>query len=323
MITVNVHMEGATLRNEVALDEIATILRREGDLLWVDVPDPTPEDLTFLHKTFGFHSLVLEDASRLHQRPKIDLFDHYFFLIFYAITPGAADGIVDTHQVSFFVGSTYVVTVHAGKSALLADTRQRWCDTVDEIGKRSIGLLVYTLLDSIVDGYFPVIDDLSDQIEKFEERLFARFNTNDQQVLFRLKKELLAVRKVVAPERDVLNVLLRRDTPMFDDATIVYFQDVYDHILRITDAVDTYRDLLSSALDVYLTITSNRLNQVMKTLTASSIILMSMTLVASVYGMNFVHMPELHWRLGYLWALGLMVAIGAGLVRLFRRIEWL
>jgi magnesium transporter len=118
-------------------------------------------------------------------------------------------------------------------------------------------------------------------------------------------------------------VLLRRDSPIFSDATMLYFQDVYDHVLRVTDAVDNYRDLLSGALDVYLSVTSNRMNQVMKTLTASSIILMSMTLVASVYGMNFDHMPELHWGLGYLWALGLMFAIGVGLLRLFKRIDWL
>ena len=127
----------------------------------------------------------------------------------------------------------------------------------------------------------------------------------------------------MAPERDVMNVLVRRESPIFDDVQIVYFQDVYDHILRVTDAVDTYRDLLSSALDASLSVTSNRLNQVMKTLTASSIILMSMTLVASVYGMNFDHMPELHWLFGYPWALGLMTAIGVSVYALFRRIDWL
>ncbi len=120
-----------------------------------------------------------------------------------------------------------------------------------------------------------------------------------------------------------MNVLVRRDSPVFGAETIVYFQDVYDHILRVTDAVDTYRDLLSSALDAYLSVTSNRLNQVMRTLTASSIILMSMTLVASVYGMNFVHMPELSWQLGYAWALGLMLSIGLVILGVFRRIDWL
>ena len=134
---------------------------------------------------------------------------------------------------------------------------------------------------------------------------------------------MLAVRRVLGPERDVMNVLVRRDSPVFGAETIVYFQDVYDHILRVTDAVDSYRDLLSSALDVHLSMTSNRLNQVMKTLTGSSIILMSMTLVASVYGMNFDVMPELDWQLGYAWALGLMTVVGGTLFAVFRRIDWL
>jgi magnesium transporter len=138
-----------------------------------------------------------------------------------------------------------------------------------------------------------------------------------------VKKSLLAIRRVVAPERDVLNVLVRRESPVFDGATIVYFQDIYDHLLRVLDAVDTYRDLMSSALDSYLSVTSNRLNQVMKTLPASSIVLMSMTLVASIYGMNFDNIPESHWRLGYYGALALMVLIGAGLGWVFRRIDWL
>src|SRR5262249_397670 len=147
------------------------------------------------------------------------------------------------------------------------------------------------------DGYFPCIDNLSDRIEDLEASIFERFDTKTQQAIFKVKKNLLAIRRVVAPERDVLNVLVRRESPVFDEATIIYFQDIYDHLLRVTDAVDTYRDLMSSALDSYLSVTSNRLNQVMKTLTASSIILMSMTLVASIYGMNFDNIPELHWRL--------------------------
>src|SRR5262249_38742880 len=150
-----------------------------------------------------------------------------------------------------------------------------------------------------------------------------RFDTETQKSIFGLKKELLAIRRVVAPERDVLNVLVRRENPIFDEATIVYFQVIYDNILRVTDAVVPLRGLMASALDSYLSVTSNRLNQVMKTLTASSIILMSMTLVASVYGMNFDHMPELHWQLGYAWALGLMLAIGTMLLLAFKRIDWL
>jgi magnesium transporter len=179
------------------------------------------------------------------------------------------------------------------------------------------------LLDAIVDGYFPIVDQISDRIEDLESLIFDHYRREVQEQIFALKKDLLAVRRVLAPERDMMNVLLRPGSPVFGEATVAYFQDVYDHILRIMDAVDTDRDLLSSALDAFLSVTSNRLNQTMKTLTASSIILMTMTLVAGVYGMNFVHMPELDWKLGYAWALGVMVALGAGLIVVFRRIDWI
>jgi magnesium transporter len=131
------------------------------------------------------------------------------------------------------------------------------------------------------------------------------------------------MRRVVAPERDVLNVLIRREVPIFERGAVQYLQDVYDHLLRVTDSIDNYRDLLSSATDAFLSVQSNRLNQVVRTLTVTSIVLMSVTLVAGIYGMNFDFMPELHWRFGYAWALGLMVAISAGLIIFFRRIKWL
>jgi magnesium transporter len=194
---------------------------------------------------------------------------------------------------------------------------------VPTIGKPSAGLLVYSILDAIVDDYFPVIDALAERTEEIEEFVLNSSGSSPIHELFRLKRDMIQVRRAVTPERDVLNVLVRRDSPIFDEVTLLYFQDVYDHILRVTDAIDTYRDLLSGTLDAYLSVTSNRLNQVMKTLTASSIILMTITLVASIYGMNFDHMPELHWRLGYLWAIGLMVGLAALLIAFFRRIDYL
>ncbi len=288
----------------------------------MDVVDPTPDDLQLLAREFSFHHLAMEDVARRHQRPKIDQYQDMIFIVFYAMQT-TAERALDLIEVELFVGRNYVVTVHDGDLALLDQIRDRWRENVEVIGDRSSGLLVYSILDALVDGYFPCIDELSDRIEDLEEGIFRHYDGATQKKLFGLKKELLAIRRVVAPERDVLNVLVRRDSPVFDEVTLVYFQDVYDHLLRVTDAVDTYRELMSSALDSYLTVASNRLNQVMKTLTASSIILMSMTLVASVYGMNFDHMPELHWQFGYAWALGLMVAIGVSLLRLFRRIDWL
>jgi magnesium transporter len=320
MISVHIHTNGQGIQTDLSLERISDVLDAPETLLWVDVVDPNPDDLRLLGEEFQFHALAMEDAVKRHQRPKIDFYDGFVFIVFYALE--IQDARPRTRELALFVGKNYLVTVHDGVFEVVREMAQRWRENIHLPGNRGAGLLVYSLLDAVVDGYFPIVDELTERIEDLEQSIFERSDQPIQQEIFMLKRDLLAVRRVLAPERDVLNVLVRRDSPVFAAGTIVYFQDIYDHLLRVMDAVDTYRDLLTGALDAYLTVTSNRLNQVVKTLTASSIILMSMTLVAGIYGMNFVHMPELRWSLGYPWALGLMLAVGAGLFLMFRRIDW-
>jgi Mg2+ and Co2+ transporter CorA len=186
-----------------------------------------------------------------------------------------------------------------------------------------IGILLYSLLDTIVDDYFPVIDTIVERVEDLEESVFRRFNQQAIESIFALKKDLLALRKVLAPERDVLNVLVRRDLPIFQEHTIVYFQDVYDHVVRITDSIDTYRDLLSSALDSYLSMQSNRLNITVQTLTSVSIMLMSLSAVTGWYGMNFDNMPELQQWWGYTGVILVVAVILILEFRFFRGRGWL
>ena len=321
MIRVNVHTDAEGLEDDVPLAHISDILQRRDSLLWIDVVEPTPDELRLLGEEFGFHPLALEDALRRHQRPKLDHYDGFLFLVFYGLE--TVDGRPVLREVDLFAGNNYLVTIHDGRLAAIPETADRWCANVANLGNRGIGLLVYSLLDAIVDGYFPVSDALAERIDQLEETIFEQHDPDAQRAIFALRRDLTAIRRILAPERDVMNVLLRRDSPIVDDALTVYYQDVYDHILRVTDHVDAQRDLLASALDASLSVTSNRLNRVMRTLTASSIILMSTTLVASIYGMNFTFMPELDWRFGYLWALSLMALIGVTLVLVFRRINWL
>ena len=321
MIRVNIHTDTNGLQQDIPLERISDVLAQEDDLLWVDVVDPTEEDLRLLGEEFHFHPLALEDALRRHQRPKLDHYDGFLFLVFYGLE--SEDGRLRTHEVDIFAGKNYLVTVHDGSLAALPETAERWRRNVETLGDRGVGLLVYSLLDALVDGYFPCIDQLADRVEELEGAVFDRADDNAQADIFALKKDLLAIRRVLGPERDVMNILVRRDAPVFGEAVVVYFQDVYDHIFGVTDAIDPYRDLLSSALDAYLSMTSFRLNEVIRRLIASSIILMTVTLVAGIYGMNFEHMPELDWTYGYPFALGLMLSIAGGLVLLFRRIDWL
>lgn len=311
-----------TLQPAPETDEIDQFIADGDNLLWLDIDTELTTDLSLLDREFGFHELALEDALRRHQRPKIELYDTFTFIVFYAINTQSAPGQPDLSQIAFFAGRNFLVTVHEGHVPEIEDSAHRWRANIEKID-RSIGSLLYSLLDSIVDGYFPVVDQIADLVEDIEQAVFERYDENALEDIFSLKKSLLNMRRALAPERDVLNVLIRRDAPLFGTASIVYFQDVYDHVVRVTDAIDIYRDLLSSALDAYVSISSNRLNQVMKTLTSWTIPLMTASLLAGIWGMNFRHMPELGWRYGYAVALSLMVTTFVLIALAFRRRKWL
>ncbi|HEU5103756.1 MAG TPA: magnesium/cobalt transporter CorA [Roseiflexaceae bacterium] len=305
--------------SQVDPSDIDELIRRKDTFLWLDLQNPQAQDIELLREEFKFHRLAIEDATRHHERPKLETFDNYYFMVFYALR---YDKRLLGQAIGLFIGANYIVSVHEGAITTIDETIRRWQANVAEFGQDS-GALLYALLDAIVDDYFPVIDQLAERVEGIEEQIFERFSEDALQEVFSLKRDLLGVRRVVAPERDVLNVLIRREVPIFERNTILYLQDVYDHIVRITDSIDTYRDLLSSALDAFLSIQSNRLNQIVKVLTVASIILMTNALVAGIYGMNFEFMPELHWPYGYPFALGLMVLLSAGLVAFFRWRKWL
>ncbi|HNP86734.1 MAG TPA: magnesium/cobalt transporter CorA [Kouleothrix sp.] len=309
-------------QTQIDAADISELLTRPGTFVWLDLHDPQPDDLQLLRDEFGFHPLSIEDAARHHERPKLEAFDTYYFMVFYALHYMRDEQKLLSQALGLFIGANYLVSVHPGPIATIDETIARWQNHTAEFGNDS-GALLYALLDAIVDDYFPVIDELAERVEDIEQQIFEHFREEALQEVFSLKRDLLAVRRVVAPERDVLNVLIRREVPIFERNTILYLQDVYDHIVRITDSIDTYRDLLSSALDAFLSLQSNQLNQVVKVLTIASIILMCNALVAGIYGMNFEFMPELHWRLGYPWALALMVGISLGLLWFFRRRRWL
>jgi magnesium transporter len=184
-------------------------------------------------------------------------------------------------------------------------------------------MLLYALLDEIVDSYFPMVDALGDRIEELEERLLEETLNRPQLEIHQVRKELLRLRQVLAPQREVLNKLVRRDVPLIDDQVIIYMSDVYDHMLRVLDWLDSYRDMLTTLFDVQLAIQSHRLDRVIRTLTSSSIMLMVATLIAGIYGMNFVHMPELEWTIGYPLALLMMMVSSVGLYFMFKRRGWI
>ncbi len=293
------------------------MINSQEHLVWLNIADPTEEDAALLRDEFGFHPLAIEDAIQAHQRAKVDIYDTYYFIVFYTASFQAEENRIETQALNLFIGANYLISVYWGDIPQVAATMARWQIPYGPSTNR-IGMLVHALLDAIVDDYFPVIDCLADRLEDLEDAIFEENQTDSIQQIFEFKKELLSLRRTLTPGRDVLNVLLRRELAIFKSKDMAYLQDVYDHIVRVTDSIDIYRELLSSALDSYLSIQSNKLNQIVKVLTLASIILMSNALIAGIYGMNFEFMPELTWPWGYPFALGLMLVISGALVWYFR-----
>ncbi len=323
MIRIEVLTGNTAHQGTIPLKEISDVIADPESLIWIDLEDPTPRDFQLIAKEFVFHPLAIEDASKRHQRPKLDQYDTFLFIVFYAVQPDGGDGVFTTHEISLFVGPNYLVTVHTGVCREISATAARWKENVLQIKSRRVAILLYSLLDTIVDNYFPVLDIVAERADAIEEAIFDRGDTQTLEEIFQLRKSLLALRRVLAPERDLMSMLTRRDIELLGPDTAIYFQDVYDHVLRVTDAIDTYRDLLGGALDAHLSVISNNLNQIMRTLTSWSIILMTLALIAGVYGMNFVFMPELHWHYGYFATIAGMAVIALGLFALFKRINWL
>jgi magnesium transporter len=305
---------------EIAPPDLKAACAGPDTVLWVDVSDPSDPELQHLREQFGFHPLAIEDCRNRHQRPKLDEYPGYYFIVLYEA--GSAGERLQLGELAIFLGKNYVVTVHSGPIRAVGTAERLWRASTD-LAEHGAGLLAYLLIDAIVDDYFPLLDIVSDAMEEVEEHIFESQDGGGVQEIFRMKKELLLLRRVVAPLRDVFNTLLRREQPLFSREAAVYFQDVYDHLIRIADSIDNLRDMLSSAMDAYLSVQNQRTNLVMKRLTSIATILMSVTLIASVFGMNFANMPELQWRYGYVGALSAMLLVGFLLYGYFRANRWL
>ncbi len=308
--------DGRFLHDAPWNDVLAAIRSDEGEA-WIDLLNPSREHLAELEA----FDLWLPEELRLTltppERPFIDTHDEYYYFLFYSAL--WKDGArIQVEPIFFFVSERLLLTIHSHAVPEVFDTMQRWHAERNPLESR-IGPAVHALLDALLDDYFPMLDEVADLIDELETSIFEEENADPIQTIFVLKKQLLNFRRIVAPERDVLNILLRRDLPVFQNDDMPYVQDLYYRIVRMAESIDLYRDLLSSALDSFVSMQSNRLNIVIKVLTVASIILMSNALIAGIYGMNFVFMPELHWTLGYPFALLLMAVLSVALVFLFKK----
>jgi magnesium transporter len=327
-LTLRAYREGLLQDMEMDLDDISDFLQQPDHMLWLDLDGATKENIALLGREFGFHELALEDCLHPHQRPKIEQYGSFYFMVAYAVTVEEQE--LREHEMAVFVGRNYLVTVRKEPPYDLTEVIKR-TTAHKELCKEGGAYLLYVLLDDVVDGYFTALEGLEDSAEDVEDKVFGTDQASDaetseateQSDIFKLKKQLLKFRRVIAPLREVLDVMQRRTIDVVTVPLEPYYRDVYDHVLRATDFLDNLRDLLSSTLEAHLAVISNRLNEVMKRLTSWGAIILVPTLIAGIYGMNFRHMPELHWQLGYPLSLALMLLAAGLLYRAFKRRRWL
>jgi magnesium transporter len=272
---------------------------------------------------FGLHRLVMEDILNTDQRPKMEDFGEYVFIVLKMLSNGN-NGEVVTEQTSIVVGSNFVLSFQEGVEGDVFNLiRERLRNGKGRIRKMSADYLAYSLLDAVVDNYFVILEKFGDKVERLETELIENPTQKTVQRIYQLKRELIFLHNAVWPLREVVGALGKNESPIIGESTVPYFRDVYDHVIHVIDSVDIYREMISSMLDMYLSSVSNRLNEVMKILTAISLIFMPITFIVGVYGMNFKYMPELEWRYGYFLTLFAMLGIGASMFFYFRRKKWL
>jgi magnesium transporter len=276
-----------------------------------------------LGECFGLHRLVMEDILNTDQRPKMEDYGDYLYIVLKMLTNGKDNGII-TEQISIIVGANFVLSFQEGLEGDVFNLiRDRIRTGKGRIRKMGSDYLAYALIDSIVDNYFVILEKFGDKIELLETELIENPTQKTVQRIYQLKRELIFLHNAVWPLREAVSSLSKHESTLIREATTPYLRDVYDHVIHVIDSVDIYREMISGMLDMYLSSVSYRLNEVMKVLTVISLIFMPLTFIAGVYGMNFKHMPELEWKYGYFLVWLVMAGIGAGMILYFRRKKWL
>jgi magnesium transporter len=281
------------------------------------------DNIEKIGKNLKVHPLVLEDIMHTGQRPKMEDFEDYLFIVLKMLQYDEKENETKTEQVSLILGSNYVISFQEDEGDVFDLIRERIRTDRGRTRKMGADYLAYTLIDAIVDNYFMVLEKIGERIEDIEDEMIKNPTPEVLHTIHSLKRELIYLRKSVWPLREVISRLERWESPLIDKSIDIYLRDVYDHTIQVIDALETFRDMLSGMLDIYLSSVSNRMNEVMKVLTIIATIFIPLTLVTGIYGMNFKYMPELEAPWGYPMAYGVMLAISGVMLVYFRRKRWL
>ena len=326
MIRILYRHRSGTVIPDCPLDQLAGALKDPQSRFWIDLSAPTQEEYErILVDAFHFHPLAIDDAINDVHVPKIDDYGSYLYLVVHTFSLGAERMDIDSDEMDVFLGPNYLITSHKNHSAVI---EKLWTvEYHEEHGlTRGPAMLLYELLNTQLDDYVPILDTFEDQVEELGDIIFTSSPKEVNRMLNEIltaKTSALRLRRILMPQREVLSRLARIDYAAVPASAQIYFHDVYDHVLRLTDMVDSMRDLVNSTITTYLTVTNNRLNEIMKVLTVISTIFMPLSFLAGVYGMNFRHMPELGWAWAYPFTWLAFVAIAAAMLTFFRRRRWL
>lgn len=321
MIKIMFCKEKKEIITSIQKDEIKDILKNEDNLVWVEIENPTKDDLEFAKDIFSLHPLTVEDCVNTNARPKIDQFPSYLFLILHAAGINRSTLKINTLELNICVGKNFLLTVHMDPIPSLKTAWERSEKNVAIMASGSDNLL-YQVCDSLVDNYFPLIDMLDTKIDKIESEVFSNPNESILEQIFLLKNDILFLRRTISPQRDTINMLAKGDHRFIGSGTGIYFRDIGDNLMFVLDTIETYRDTLTGALDAYLSNSANKTNEIMKTLTVIATITMPLTLITGIYGMNFKSMPELSWKFGYIGAYVLMAIVACGMLIYFKKNKW-
>ncbi len=324
-ITIMDYDEGHLEEKEVKTIVECFAFKERPTITWINIEGIHEVNiLERLGECYGFHPLILEDILNTDQRPKMEDFGEYIYVVLKMLEYNDRKDEIITEQVSLILGKNFVISFQEGiKGDVFDPIRERIRTSKGRIRKAGADYLAYSLLDGIVDNYFIILEKLGEKVECVEEELVARPDPETLHLIHNLKREMIFLRRSVWPLREVVSNLERTESLLIKKSTGIYFRDVYDHTIQVIDTIETFRDMLSGMLDIYLSSISNRLNSVMKVLTIIATIFMPLTFIAGLYGMNFKYMPEIGWRFGYPFALFLMVSVVVVMLFYFRKKKWM
>ena len=319
---VNYTDEGCATTCVESVEDCADFREKPG-VTWFNVYGVNqPETIEKMGRIFSLHPLLMEDIMNTDQRPKMEAYDDYLFVVLKTLYYNENEKEIVTDQISFVLGKNYVVSFQERRRGLFDPVRSRLGNGKGRIRKITADFLLYSLIDVIIDNYFVVLEKLGEIVDQLEVRLVASPRTEALQAIQRLKREMIFLKRSVWPLREVIGGMERGESPLIQDSTYLYLRDIYDHTVQAIDIIETYRDTLSGMLDIYLSSVSNRLNEVMKVLTIIATIFIPLTFIVGVYGMNFEFMPELKWRWGYPFVLILMLSVSLFMVHYFKKKKW-